>query len=302
MQLNNKDLTCLSECAIVAAKEAGALIASYANKKVEVQRKDGGDSIASQVVTEVDLLSEKIITKVLLPTCEKYDLALLTEESIDDRSRLEKDYFWCVDPMDGTLSFTEGIPGYSVSIALVAKSGQPLIGVVYDPVSQTLYSAVKGQGVLRNEKPWVITPSSLQGNPLTFVCDRGFVEKPYYTEVCKSLALAAINKGLPGLHTLEKNGAVLNACWVLEHPPACYFKFPKQEEGGGSLWDFAASAVLFHELGFIATDFHGNPLELNRMDSTFMNHRGVLFTVDELLAEDIQDLMNVVSEGKQESH
>ena len=55
---------------------------------------------------------------------QKYDFGILTEETPDNGSRLVKDYFWCVDPLDGTLPFTEGTPGYSVSIALVSKSGR----------------------------------------------------------------------------------------------------------------------------------------------------------------------------------
>jgi 3'-phosphoadenosine 5'-phosphosulfate (PAPS) 3'-phosphatase len=69
-----------------------------------------------------------------------------------------------------------------------------------------------------------------------------------------------------------------------------YFKLPKAEEGGGSLWDFAATAALFSELGYVASDFYGEPLDLNRADSTFMNHRGVLFATDYSLAIEIQKL------------
>ena len=54
-----------------------------------------------------------------------YDLALLTEESEDDRSCFEKDYFWCIDPLDGTLPFTRNEAGYSVSIGLVAEMVRP---------------------------------------------------------------------------------------------------------------------------------------------------------------------------------
>jgi len=295
MRLTAEDLTYLSQCAVAAAKEAGALIASYANKSVAVQRKEGGNSVASQVVTEVDLLSEKIIINVLQPTCEQYDLALLTEESIDDRARLEKDYFWCVDPMDGTLAFTESRPGYSVSIALVSRSAEAVIGVVYDPVTHRLYQATKGQGVLRNGEPWGLPAVSIEDKSLTLVCDRGFIVKPYYAELCNALQTIAKEHGYCGLQTLERNGAVLNACFILENPPAVYFKCPKPQQGGGSLWDFAATAALFHELGFVATDFHGKPLDLNRADSTFMNHRGVLFAMDKTLAADIHGLLALCS-------
>ena len=103
MRLSENDLFLLSQCAISAAYQAGHLIAKYANRKVEVNTKEGGTSLAAQVVTEVDYLSQEIILQILRPTCEIFDLALLSEESPDDRERLHKDFFWCIDPLDGYL-------------------------------------------------------------------------------------------------------------------------------------------------------------------------------------------------------
>ena len=100
----------------------------------------------------------------------------------------------------------------------------------------------------------------------------------------------AIDNGMLGLQVVENNGAVLNACSVLEHSPACYVKCPKPEQGGGSLWDFAATSALFNEMGAAASDVHGKPLDLNRADSTYMNHRGVLFSSHCSLAEKIRGL------------
>jgi len=292
MKLSADDLNYLSECAIAAAKQAGQLIESYAVRSVSVQHKSSGDSYASQVVTEVDLLSEEIIVKTLQPTCERYDIALLTEESEDDKARLQKDFFWCVDPLDGTLAFIESTPGYAVSIALVAQSGKPLIGVVYDPVTQSLYSAVSGQGVFRNGQAWDSMAVSMKADrPLSFVCDRGFVERPDYPDLNEALVSLAIKHGFTGLKMIESHGAVMNACCVLENPPALYCKRPKPQQGGGSLWDFAATAAIFNEMGAVASDVYGQPLELNRADSTFMNHRGVLFATDHSLASEIQGFL-----------
>ena len=287
MKLGADDLRELSDCAIAAAQQAGQLIQRYAAKTVAVQHKSGGDSHASQVVTEVDLLSEEIIVKALKPTCERYDIALLTEESEDDKTRLLKDHFWCVDPLDGTLAFIESTPGYAVSIALVSQTGEPLIGVVYDPVAHTLYSAVSGQGALRNGEPWELTKAVID-RPLSFVCDRGFVQRPDYPKINEALTSLAMQHGFAGLKLMQSHGAVMNACRVLENPPAVYFKCPKPQQGGGSLWDFAATAAIFHELGVVASDAYGQPLELNRADSTFMNHRGVLFATEHALASEIQ--------------
>ena len=82
MRLSAEDLKQLAECAGNAVREAGALIAQTDAREVLVQHKAGGESLASQVVTEVDELSQAIILKHLLPTCATYDLALLAEEQM----------------------------------------------------------------------------------------------------------------------------------------------------------------------------------------------------------------------------
>ena len=289
-QLTSEDLSCLSEYAISAAKQAGEIISNYASKTIDVEHKVGGDSPASQVVTEVDLLCDALITKVLTPTCSQYDLALLTEETEDDQARLHKHAFWSVDPMDGTLSFVQSIHGYSVSIALVAQSGEPLIGVIYDPVTKVLYRAVKGQGVFRNDVAWSVAALD-KPKPLAVIVDLGCSKHASYTNLYSDMKSLAGKYGYTGVEMIEQNGAALNACWVVENPPACYVKCPKPQKGGGSVWDFSASAALFNEMGMIASDVYGEPLDLNRSDSTFMNHRGVLFATDESLAADIQALI-----------
>ncbi len=284
MQLNQTELGVLADVATKAALEAGTLIAGYNGREVTVQYKEGGDNLASQVVTEVDELSQAIILKHLLPTCATYDLALLSEEQADDGNRLVKNAFWCIDPLDGTLPFTESIPGYSVSIALVARDGTPLIGVVTDPLTGTSYQAIKGQGALRNGEPWLLEAPG-KSTSLHFVADRSIASHPQFEAVLEQLQTLATELGGDGLETTLTGGAVMNALWVLGRAPACYFKFPKPQAGGGSLWDFAATACIYAELGAWCSDFNGQALDLNRADSTFMNHRGVLFASDRGLAE-----------------
>ena len=65
---------------------------------------------------------------------------------------------------------------------------------------------------------------------------------------------------------------------VLENGLACMLKFPKKEIGGGSVWDYAATACIYHELGLPATDYMGGRLDLNRRDGTFMNHKGIYYS------------------------
>ncbi len=290
MQLTVNDLHLLAQTAISAALKAGRFIASFNQKNLAVAQKKGGSSYASQVVTEVDHLSQAIILKALSASCSRYDLAVLTEEKTDDNSRLNKDYFWCIDPLDGTLAYIESKAGYSVSIALVSKTGVPVLGVIYDPLEHIFYHAIQNQGAYRNGKPWQPLETTETKTILHFISDRSFASHPAYASVVNSLQAYARESGLSGIKIIQQGGAAKNACWVLEKQPASYFKFPSNKKGGGCFWDFAASCCLFNELNAVVTDIEGNALQLNRPESLFLNHCGVLYASDKKLAEFIMNL------------
>jgi fructose-1,6-bisphosphatase/inositol monophosphatase family enzyme len=268
------DLMQLADIGIKAALAAGEIIQKYMDQDVQVENKQAGDSYASQVVTAVDREAETVILSHLLPTLEAFDLALLSEESEDDGGRFKKDFFWCIDPMDGTLPFINKRPGFSVSIALVARDGIPYIGIVFDPCTHTLYHAVNGKGAFKNRNPWKIEHLN---DHLTYVTDRKLKDTPRADEIEKLLHEKAEKLRLKGLREISGAGAVLNAIRVLENGPACMLKFPKKDRGGGSIWDFAATACIYRELGLPATNFVGGKLDLNRRDGTFMNHEGVFY-------------------------
>lgn len=285
MKLSQTDLTQLAGVAIEAARSAGTLIMEARRKGVTVEHKAGADTLASQVVTEVDRQAQAHILSILEPTFASHEIALLTEESEDDRSRFDLDHFWCIDPIDGTLPFVRGDAGFAVSIALVARDGTPRVGVVFDPVEAALYHAVAGQGAYINQQPW--TAPAPEG-PFTLVIDSSFAAHPRSPEVERLLSQAA-----PDALRIEHGGAVMNAIRVIQQAPAAYFKFPKPTRGGGSLWDFAATACIYHELGAVATDWAGGRLDLNRPDSTYMNHRGALYASDPQTATWIRELLNL---------
>ena len=264
----------LTNIAIKAVLAAGEVIKEHLNKDVQVEKKEGGNSYASQVVTKVDRACEEVILTQLLPTCTEFDLALLTEETEDDGSRLKKDFFWCVDPMDGTLPFINKKPGFSVAIALLSKDGTPQIGVVYDPSTDTLYHAIKGNGAFKNRKTWEV---KTKNDFLTYVTDKKLKDTPQAEKIEKWLHEKAAELNLKDVKEMAGAGSVLNAIYVLENGPACMLKLPKKENGGGSLWDYAATTCMYQELGFTATNYNGGRLDLNRRDSSFMNHEGVFF-------------------------
>jgi fructose-1,6-bisphosphatase/inositol monophosphatase family enzyme len=243
MHLTQEQLGELLLLAKEAALAAGQIIALHQGQVVSSELKGTGTSLASKIVTEVDSKAEQAILKILHPTLTQYDLGLLTEESTDDQSRFHKDYFWCIDPLDGTLPFTRNEAGYACSIALVTQDGKSILGVVHDPRHDNLYWAVKNSGAFKNGAPFIAT---------------------------ESVKDITIDNG-PG-------GAVMQALATIESAPAVFFKKPKTEQGGGCLWDYAATSIIHSEAGGTNRDFQFQPLNLNSSESVFMNRCGVIFS------------------------
>ena len=281
MSYSSTQLNELADAAIEAATQAGTLIAERTGGDLKIALKSDKEDRAAQVLTEVDGLSQARILEILEPTIKQYDLGLLAEESNDNRSRFEKDAFWCIDPLDGTLPFIEGDPGYAVSIALVSRDGQSLIGVVHDPRSDTLYHAIHDAGAYKNREPWKpLAEQTDNESAFLFLNDRSFTSDPRFKTTLEAFDSFARDNGYPEVETRFVGGAAMNAIWALENASACYLKFPKPG-GGGSLWDYAATACIYQETGAVAEDFERNPFDLNRPHSTFMNHRGIIFATDQ---------------------
>ncbi|MEP4148066.1 MAG: inositol monophosphatase family protein [Halioglobus sp.] len=282
----------LCDVAIEAAQAAGRLIQSTDRNALQQHFKQAGSSAASQVVTELDLRSEALIRQHLQPSCEEWNIAFVGEESSQGGregipERLLKPYYWCVDPLDGTLPFIEGNAGYAVSIALVNQSGAPLMGVICDPVEATLMHAIKGQGAFRGNAP--ITPADSLSTSLMVFADASFSKQEDHDRILSILNGCAHDSGQGEVTIVYGSGAVKNASQVLDYPAACYLKLPKPEEGGGSIWDFAATACIVSEAGGWVSDIHGEALELNREHSSFMNHRGVIYASNKRIARYLID-------------
>jgi len=300
MKLTVCQLELLLQLATEAALKAGKFINSVDRNSLQVHSKQAGSSLSAQVVTQVDLDSQAIILDILQPTIEQYDIALLTEENASEEdvathARFNKDYFWCIDPLDGTLPFIEGGYGFAVSIALVDITGKPIIGVVHSPSTGDTYQAINAQPlistVLKNGLPWLPEQSeqlNKNSQSLRLYIDRSFQQDSRYPAVIEQLTALAAQQEL-ALQVIKNCGAVMNAIGVLENAPACYVKLPKPQLGGGSLWDFGATAAITQALSdqyltlspqtcCAVSDYQGAPLDLNRTDSNYMNHKGVLYS------------------------
>lgn len=121
-----------------AAIEAGALIMNY--YKADYEIKDKG---YHNPVTTADHAADSKLKEIL--TQARPDYGWLSEETIDSKERLKKERVWVVDPLDGTKEFIEGVPNFVVSIGLV-ENGEPVVGVLYNPVTTETFTAAKGYG------------------------------------------------------------------------------------------------------------------------------------------------------------
>ncbi len=283
-----EERTAHAELAERAAARAAAHIRTSVGNHQETRSKTGSGSLASQVVTEVDFACQEIILAELKESLSIPAIGLLTEELEDDSSRLHSDHFWCIDPLDGTLPFIEGVPGYSVSIALVSRDGVSQLGVISNPYTGNTYRAVRGGGILLDGEVW--KPQPRADCTLHWMMNRSMKTHPDFDQISKEMQQLATRFGYTELETFSTSGGVMHACRVLHDAPAVYFTLPKTGTGGGSIWDYAATACLFAEAGVAVTTAYGEPLHLNHPETTFMSHCGVIYASSLELRKAIQTL------------
>ena len=129
--------------AVRLAREAGQIIETFYQVPTIVKWKDPTDP-----VTEADRAANAYLVKQLALSFP--DDGILAEESKDDLARLDKRRVWIVDPLDGTVEFIARNGQFSVMVGLVFD-GQPVVGVVYQPVGDVLFAAARGGGAFVEE-------------------------------------------------------------------------------------------------------------------------------------------------------
>ncbi|MHC4524374.1 MAG: 3'(2'),5'-bisphosphate nucleotidase CysQ [Planctomycetota bacterium] len=132
------------EQALQAAAEA---LKAFTPGKIESTLKTGGDP-----VTEADVLLDGILKDILLHDDEGW----LSEETKDDKSRLEKECVWIVDPLDGTREFIQGIPEWCISVAYIVN-GRPEAAGICSPTAQQTFLGTRASGVTLNGKSAKVT-------------------------------------------------------------------------------------------------------------------------------------------------
>jgi len=139
----------LLKIALQAVQEAGDLIrANFQNlRAADVQSKGKND-----FVTRVDKEAESILSRVLVNEFPEHQI--LGEEG-GYTSRKSK-HLWVIDPLDGTTNFIQGIPHFAISLALMVH-GKVVFGLIYDPLSEERFHAIKGKGAFLNNRRIVVS-------------------------------------------------------------------------------------------------------------------------------------------------
>ena len=133
----------LKEMAVEAIFQAGE-IALKLKEKLVINYKS-----PNQPVTNADKQIDNFLFNFFKTNTPDY--GWLSEESIDNNSRFKNDFFWCLDPIDGTRSYIMGKPEYTISLALI-KNSSPVMGVIYNPETKDLFFAEKKRGAFCNKK------------------------------------------------------------------------------------------------------------------------------------------------------
>lgn len=245
LHIPSMDLSKLIEPTCKLARDAGREILNIYAEPVEFETKDDDSPL-----TRADMASHHWIVDAL--TSQFSDIPVLSEESaeIPFDQRKEWTRFWLVDPLDGTKEFIKKTGEFTVNIALIDQ-GEPVLGVVYAPAIDLLYSAAKGlEAIKQPHSGERIRMSVRTPDPacLSIVASRDHAGP----------MVKALLERFPDAST-RSMGSSLKFCLVAEGEADVYLRdVPTME------WDTAAAQCILECAGGSLTDLEGNRLCYNK--------------------------------------
>ena len=256
------------------AKEAGALLRDFFADGVETEYKGDVD-----LVTVADRTAEKLIRQRLGETFPNH--GIFGEEGT--RERLDQEFRWYVDPLDGTTNFAHGFPQFCVSLGLEQRpervrsdeDGTLVAAVIYDPMRDELFTAEKGRGAQLNGKALHVSRNAMLAEALVAT---GFPSRKRHQS--------------PNIHfyqefTLRSHGvrragsAALDLAYVAAGRMDAFWEFNLNP------WDTAAGILLVEEAGGRVTDFSGRQYRLASDEVLASNgfiHQEMLRFFDDMFA------------------
>lgn len=241
MQAADIDIAHDADLLTRTVREAGVLARSMYRTDIKQWTKG-----ASSPVSEADIAVDELIRQRLQAATPDY--GWLSEESADDRIRLNKQRVWIVDPIDGTRAYLGGRQDWSVSVALV-ESGRPKLAAVYAPATDEFFFASEGGGATLNGRAIAASPGE------AFDIDR--MAGPHF------LLNRVRGTSSPELRNYKIGSLALRISRVAEGALDAAFV------GGNSRdWDLAAADLLLREAGGRLTTLRGELLTYNRVEVT----------------------------------
>ncbi|HMS82924.1 MAG TPA: inositol monophosphatase family protein [Nitrospira sp.] len=258
----------LLQTAIEAGQAAGALLRRYAGTGFLIEYKT-----PINLVTDADRAAEQCVIDHLKTRFP--DHHVLAEEG----GRIDKGqspYRWIIDPLDGTTNFAHGYPAYCVSIGLEYE-GRCILGVVFDPTRNDLFTAFEHRGAHLNGRPIHVTETQTLDSSLLVT---GFA---YDIRETKRNNLDHFAKFALKVQGLRRTGsAALDLCYVAAG------RFDGFWEVRLNPWDMAAGSVIAREAGGRLTDFNGNDLSIYGQELVASNghiHEAMLTVLNEAPSE-----------------
>lgn len=222
------------------------------------------------LVTSMDVENERFLKDELTKLIPG---SVFIGEEGDDRTIPDKGYAWIVDPIDGTTNFSRGIPEIGISVALL-RDGEVWIGVVYNPYTDIMYSAEKGQGATKNGAPIHVSDRPMKDCLLcTAWCAYGKRLAPPSFRVSERMH--------PICNDIRRIGtAAMELCLLAEGATDLYFEIRLMP------WDHAAGLLCVEEAGGVVSGIHGN--------MPFLDRAGPVLAANDL--ENLEVLRIVVEE------
>jgi myo-inositol-1(or 4)-monophosphatase len=225
------------ETAVDIAREAGALLANYFERRVAFELKGEFD-----LVTEADRASETLVVERLRSHFPSH--SIVAEEG--GGTEQSSDYRWFVDPLDGTTNFAHGFPMFNVTLGL-ERGGELVAGVIYDPIRQEMFTAERGAGAYLNNRRVHVSAARRLADSLS---STGFPSRKRHHNInihfYYQLAMAS--------HGVRRTGsAALDLAYVACGRLDFFWEF------GLKPWDMAAGILLVQEAGGRVSDMRGDP-------------------------------------------